>query len=69
MLDPEGVERAGMAKVEKAALEGARDVIAADVRSRGIVDLRYRIEAEDAVGKVVHTLAFADAVTVVPETD
>ncbi len=52
--------------VKKAVLEGARDVIANDIKSDGVMDLRYRIDAEDEAGKVVHTLPFKDAINIIP---
>ena len=63
LLDPDGVELADMAAVEKSALAAARDVIAGDV-CQGTVDLGYRIDAETASGDIVYTIAFQDAVTV-----
>jgi hypothetical protein len=48
-------------------LTGARDVISNDVKSAGVMDLRYRIDAEDRAGEIVHSLAFADAVKIIPQ--
>jgi hypothetical protein len=33
----------------------------------GVIDLRYRIDAEDGGGKVVYTLPFKQAVNIIPE--
>lgn len=62
LLDPDGTEMPAEA-VARAALMAARDCMAGDVRN-GELDLRYRIEVQDERGEVVHTLPFADAVTV-----
>ena len=66
-LDPEGLELADLDAVKKAVLEGARDVIAHEIRTTGLLDLRYRIEAEDEGGGVVHSLPFKHALSIVPE--
>ena len=64
ILDEEGVEYRDVAAVRKAVLEAARDVLANEIRSEGTINLQYRIDAEDADGKVVHSLPFTDAATV-----
>lgn len=46
------------------ALASARDCIAGDVH-RGEIDLRYRIDVHDESGKVVCSLPFAEAVTII----
>ena len=48
-------------------MRNARDTIAGDVRN-GIVDFRYRIDAENEAGQVVYSLPFKHAVNIVPET-
>ena len=63
LLDPEGVEMSVDA-IQQHTLMNARDCIAGDVRE-GLIDLHYRLEIHDETGRVVHTLSFADAVTVV----
>ena len=65
ILDEEGVEFAGMEAVRAAVLNGARDVISNEVRSSGLIDLRYRIDAEDEAGEVVYSLPFQHAVNVI----
>jgi hypothetical protein len=67
MLDPEGLELADLKAVKKAVLEGARDVLSNDLKSGGVLDLRYRIDAENADGEIAHTLRFQDAVQIIPE--
>jgi hypothetical protein len=66
LLDPDGLEFADIDAVKKAVLFSARDMIAGDVRN-GIIDLRYRIDAESADGDVVYSLKFKHAFNLVPE--
>lgn len=65
MLDLEGTECFDRDSLRKVVLQNARDLIAGDVM-RGIIDLSFRIDAEDASGTLVHSLSFADAVKVTP---
>ena len=62
LLDPEGVEMTPDA-IPGLALAAARDCMAGDIRS-GRLDLHYRIEVVDEGGECVHSLRFADAVTI-----
>lgn len=62
LLDPDGVDLSPDA-VERAALSAARDCMCGDLKN-GQLDLRYRIEVQDENGKLVHRLAFPDAVDV-----
>ena len=64
VLDPEGTEMSADA-IAGAALHAARDCMAGDVRA-GQLDLRYRIDVHDENGAIVHSLAFSDAVEIVP---
>jgi hypothetical protein len=64
MLDPDGILMPKEA-VPRAARLAARDCIAHDVRS-GRLDLKYRIDVQNAEGEVVHPMQFADAVEIVP---
>ena len=66
LLDPEGQEFADLDALKKAVLISARDLLAGDVRN-GIIDLRYRIDAENADGEIVYTLPFKHAFSVIPE--
>lgn len=66
VLDPEGLELSDLRSVEKAALAGARDIISNEIKSSGLMDLRYRIDAENAAGEILHSLPFAQAVKVIP---
>ena len=64
-LDPDGTECFDNDALRNVVLLNARDVIAADAK-RGVIDLSYRIDAEDASGVLAHSLSFADAVKVMP---
>jgi hypothetical protein len=66
LIDPEGVELAGMEALKIAVLRAARELMSADLAT-GIVDLRYRIDAEDTDGRVVYSLPFKHAVSIIPE--
>lgn len=65
MLDLEGTECFYRDALRKLVLLNARGLIAADVMG-GVIDLSFRIDAEDAAGALVHSLSFADAVKVMP---
>jgi hypothetical protein len=65
LLDSEGEELADMEAVRSKVLAAARDVMAGDLRN-GLIDLRYRIDAE-AGGDIVYTLAFRHAFSIIPE--
>ncbi len=66
LLDLEGLEFADLDALRKAVLFTARDLLAGDVRD-GIIDLRFRIDAENADGEIVYTLPFKHAFNVIPE--
>ena len=66
LLDPDGREFPDVESLKKAVLFSVRDLIAGDVRD-GVVDLRYRIDAEDEGGTIVYTLAFRHAFNIIPE--
>jgi hypothetical protein len=66
LLDPEGLEFASLEALRAAVLLAARDLMAGDLRS-GVVDFRFRIDAEDAEGTTVYTLPFKHAVNIIPE--
>ena len=65
LLDPDGKQYADLAALRLAVLANARDCLAGDIRN-GIVDLRYRIDAEDAEGNLVYTLPFEHAFSLIP---
>jgi hypothetical protein len=64
ILDPEGSEFADLDALRKAVLVSARDLIAGDVRE-GVIDFRFRIEAENEAGEVIYSLPFKNAVSVI----
>ena len=66
ILDPEGRDYATMEDLREAVLFCARDLIAGDIRN-GVVDFRYRIDAEDGAGAVVYSLPFKHAFSIIPE--
>ena len=67
LLDEEGREFPDMEALRKAVLDGARDVMASELKSGGVVDLRYRIDAEKEDGEIVYSLPFRHAMNVIPE--
>jgi hypothetical protein len=66
LLDPEGLEFASLEELRAAVLMTVRDLMAGDMRS-GVVDFRFRIDAEDAQGATVYSLPFKHAVNIIPE--
>jgi hypothetical protein len=64
LIDDEGCDYENMDTLRAHVLASARDLMSADL-ARGIVDLRYRIDAEDALGNIVYTLPFGDAVSII----
>ena len=66
ILDPEGQEFGDMDEVRHAVLAAARDLMAGDIRG-GVIDLRFRIDAEDANGTIVYRLPFKHALSIIPE--
>jgi hypothetical protein len=64
VLDQDGILMPEEA-VARATLLAARDCMAHDLRS-GRLELEHRIDVENEAGEIVHTLQFADAVTIVP---
>jgi uncharacterized protein DUF6894 len=66
LLDPEGVELDDLEAVRQKVMTAARDIIAGDLHN-GVVDLRYRIDAENDLGAIVYSLAFRHAFSIIPE--
>ncbi|MES2755255.1 MAG: hypothetical protein V4659_11365 [Pseudomonadota bacterium] len=64
--DPDGIEFADLETLKSAVVREARDVMCGDLRN-GIIDLRYRIDAENAAGVMVYSLPFSAAVSVIPQ--
>ena len=65
LIDPEGIELAGLPAIAARALIEARSIISADALD-GHIDLDQRIDVEDALGQLVHRLEFAHAVSMGP---
>jgi hypothetical protein len=65
VFDEEGIEYADMDAVRKAVVDSARDVMAGQIRNLGVLDLRFRIDAENETGDKVYTLPFADAISII----
>ena len=66
ILDPEGLEFANVEALRKAVLVAARDLMTGDIRD-GVLDFRFRIDAEDESGAIVYSLPFKHAVNIIPE--
>jgi hypothetical protein len=66
-LDEEGREFADLEALRKNVLEAARDIMGNEVKSGGIMDLRYRIDAENDGGEILYTLPFKHAVSIIPD--
>lgn len=69
LLDPEGIECADVQSLKAAVLANVRDLISGDILRAGIIDLRYRVDAEDAAGKVVFSLPFRHALSITPPVE
>jgi hypothetical protein len=67
LLDPDGVDFDTLDAMRKAVLGTARDLMCGDM-ARGLLDLRFRIDAEDEHGVIVYTLPFENALSIIPET-
>jgi hypothetical protein len=65
LLDPDGIEYADLDELRKKVLLAVRDLIRGDV-TNGVVDLRFRIDAEDRDGVIVYTLGFDQALRIIP---
>jgi hypothetical protein len=66
LLDPEGAEYESLDALRKAVLATVRDLLSSDVRG-GVIDLRFRIDAEDGDGAIVYSLPFKHALNIIPE--
>lgn len=61
--DEEGQDLDNLALAHLRAIDSARDLAAAAVR-QGRLNLKHRIDVEDAAGEVLLTVTFAEAVEV-----
>jgi hypothetical protein len=66
VLDSDGTEFANMEILRNVVMRNARDTIAGDVQN-GVIDFRFRIDAENEAGQVVYSLPFKHAVSMIPE--
>ena len=64
LLDPEGREFPSLATLRSAVLMTARDLMIGDIHI-GLLDLRFRIDAEDDAGTIVYSLSFEDAISII----
>ena len=68
LLDSEGwLQFQSLEALRAGALLAVRDLMAADIRG-GILDFRFRIDAEDESGQIVYTLPFEHALNIIPAT-
>jgi hypothetical protein len=63
-IDDEGFELAHIEAARAAAINAARDIIAAEVQ-KGRLCLSCRIEVTDAAGEIFLTVLFRDAVEII----
>ena len=66
ILDPEGDEIATREELYERLMRAARELMICGIE-RGVLDLRFRIDAEDIDGTLIYSLPFRHAVTIVPE--
>jgi hypothetical protein len=66
LLDPDGLEYADMDALKRKVLIAAREMLSEDIKG-GVIDFRFRIDAEDREGLIVYTLGFAEAVNIIPD--
>jgi hypothetical protein len=67
LLDPEGIEYADIDELRKKVLIAVRELMSEDIKG-GVIDLRFRIDAEDRDGVIVYALGFAEAVNIIPDS-
>lgn len=66
LIDPEGADYDSLDALRKNVLATARDLMGHDM-AQGLIDFRFRIDAEDTNGVIVYTLHFKHAVNIIPE--
>ncbi len=66
LLDPEGLDYPNVEALRKAVLVAARDLMTGDIRE-GVLDFRFRIDAEDEGGVIIYSLPFKHAINIIPE--
>lgn len=65
LLDAEGQDFPDMDGLRRAVMVTVRDIMSADVRD-GVIDFRFRLDAENENGSVVYSLPFQHAVSIIP---
>lgn len=64
IFDEEGLELPDIDAARDVALKAARDIMAADLKATGKIDLAHRIDVTDVSGTVLLSVPFADVVTI-----
>lgn len=67
-LDLEGSDLSSPKALHECVLRSAKELMIHGIQ-HGVLDLRCRIDAEDAKGRVVYSLPFSHAVSIIPETN
>ena len=67
VLDEDGREIADAESLRNIVLAEARHILGSDLEKDGVIDLRYRIDAEEQDGKIAYSLPFRHAVNVISE--
>ena len=68
IVDPEGREFGSLEEMRSAVLTACRDLMSGDIKG-GVLDLRFRIDAEDGEGTVIYSLPFEHAFSLIPRGD
>jgi predicted ATP-grasp superfamily ATP-dependent carboligase len=55
-----------MEQLRAFVLKTARDLLAGDIHN-GLIDFRFRIDAEDGAGHIVYSMPFKHAINIIPE--
>ncbi len=66
LLDEEGVEYESLDLLRAAVMRSARDLLSGDIKG-GVIDLRFRIDAQDEQGVIVYSLPFKHAFSLIPD--
>ena len=66
LLDEEGVEYQSLDLLRAAVMRSARDLLSGDIKG-GVIDLRFRIDAQDEQGIIVYSLPFKHAFSLIPD--
>ena len=64
--DSEGLELPHLEAAKTAALQGARELIAENIRCGKPVHKSHRVEIADEAGQVLHTISFGEIVDLRP---